>query len=220
MGQSPFFYYNPDPSPENRQHGHFTPHPHGLQTPTQEVPPFTSNMVFGRPSSSDSQTSYPSKPAYAAQALLTPVASPQPMYQKPTILVHQDSPYLYPLDTDCSDLRFAPSTPPLSSTGSAVSTPPSTCDILHTPMSGAFFASEGLEGVKQGCEEEVLNEILTGGDWNRAASPPMRPGTSMRFSVSYRRCLLRGCVFALSFGIFVSSNLCQCSSTLRVQARV
>lgn len=179
MGQSPFFYYNPDPSPENRQHGHFSPHPHGL--PNQPYIQrshdtfYPSNMMFNRPSSSSSQASYPSKVVYAPRALLTPVASPQPMYQKPTILIQQDSPYLHPLDTDFSDVRFAPATPPLSSSGSAISSPPSTCDILPTPVNGAFFNGEGLEGVKQGCEEEVFSEILAGGDWTRSGSPPMTP---------------------------------------------
>jgi len=181
MGQSsPFFYYNPDPSPENRQHGHFTPHPH-----SNLVQPFhpqaqemfcQSNMVFKRPSSSNSQ--YP-RTVYANQALMTPVASPQPMYQKPTILIQQqDSPYLHPLETDFSDLRYAPATPPLSSSGSSISSPPSTCDILPTPVNGVFFG-EGIEGVKQGCEEEVFSEILAGGDWQRSASPPMTPGEFM-----------------------------------------
>ena len=179
MGQSPFFYYNPDPTGENtRQHGHFTPHPHGKatqnfqpQTPDAFCPP---NMLFKRPSSSNS-TSYPQ--TVYANHMLTPVASPQPMYQKPTILIQeQNSPFLHPIDTDFTDMRFAPATPPLSSTGSNISSPPSTCDILPTPVNGAFFHGEGIEGVKQGCEEEVFSEILAAGaDW-RSTSPPMTPG--------------------------------------------
>jgi hypothetical protein len=178
MGQSPFFYYNPDPTGENtRQHGHFTPHPHGQQTQTfqsqNQDAYYSPNMLFKRPSSSNSQTSYP-QTAYANH-MLTPVASPQPMYQKPTILIQpQDSPYLHPIDTDFSDLRFTPATPPLSSSGSNISSPPSTCDFLPTPV-GAFFPGEAIEGVKQGCEEEVFSEILAAGaDW-RSASPPMTP---------------------------------------------
>jgi hypothetical protein len=181
MSQSPFFYYNPDPTGENaRQHGHFTPHPHGQ--PAQAFHPQTpeafcsSNMIFQRPSSANS--SYPHT-AYANH-MLTPVASPQPMYQKPTILIQeQHSPYLHPIDTDFSDLRFIPATPPLSSSGSIISSPPSTCDFLPTPVNGAFFPIEGMEGVKQGCEGEVFSEILAAGvDW-RSASPPMTPGTSL-----------------------------------------
>ncbi|KAF2015898.1 hypothetical protein BU24DRAFT_462120 [Aaosphaeria arxii CBS 175.79] len=180
MGQSPFFYYNPDPTGENaRQHGHFTPHhPHGKaaqnfqpQTPDAFCPP---NMLFNRPSSSNSHVAYPH--AVYANHMLTPVASPQPMYQKPTILIQeQNSPFLHPIDTDFTDMRFAPATPPLSSNGSNISSPPSTCDILPTPVNGAFFHGEGIEGVKQGCESEVFSEILAAGaDW-RSTSPPMTP---------------------------------------------
>ncbi|KAF2003390.1 hypothetical protein P154DRAFT_543801 [Amniculicola lignicola CBS 123094] len=172
MGQSPFFYYNPDPSPENhRQHGHFTPHPQGqqlFQAQHQDAycPP---HMLSKRPSSSNSQ--YPQ--TVYANHMLTPVASPQPMYQKPTILIQpQESPYLYPIDTDFKD--YAPATPPLSSSGSSVSSPPSSCDFLPTPVN-AFFPGEGIEGVKQGCEGEVFSEILAAGaDW-RSTSPPMTP---------------------------------------------
>jgi DNA-directed RNA polymerase subunit RPC12/RpoP len=163
--QSPFFYYNPDPQGENtRQHGHFTPHPSGQSTFQPQ------NMYFQRPSSAHSHMSYP-QTAYASQ-MLTPVASPQPMYQKPTILIQpQDSPYLRPIDTDFS---YAPATPPLSSTGSNVSSPPSVCDILPTPVNG-FFPGEGIEGVKQGCEEEVFSELLSAGIEWRSATPPMTP---------------------------------------------
>jgi len=162
--QSSFFYYNPDPQGENnRQHGHFTPHPSG-QTTFQPQ-----NMYFQRPSSAHSHISYP-QTAYASQ-MLTPVASPQPMYQKPTILIQpQDSPFLRPIDTDFS---YAPATPPLSSTGS-VSSPPSVCDILPTPVNG-FFLGESIEGVKQGCEEEVFSELLSAGIEWRSATPPMTP---------------------------------------------
>ncbi|RYN61598.1 hypothetical protein AA0118_g5672 [Alternaria tenuissima] len=163
--QSPFFYYNPDPQGENtRQHGHFTPHPSGQATFQAQ------NMYYQRPTSACSQMSYP-QTAYANQ-MLTPVASPQPMYQKPTILIQpQDSPYLHPIDTDYS---FSPATPPLSSCGSNTSSPPSSCDVLPTPMHD-MFSGEGIEGVKQGCEGEVFSELLSAGlEW-RSASPPMTP---------------------------------------------
>ncbi|KAF1845667.1 uncharacterized protein K460DRAFT_112788 [Cucurbitaria berberidis CBS 394.84] len=163
--QSPFFYYNPDPQGENtRQHGHFTPHPSGQSTFQPQ------NMYLQRPSSANSQLSYP-QTAYANQ-MLTPVASPQPQYQKPTILIQpQDSPYLHPLDTDYS---FVPATPPLSSSGSSTSSPPSSYDVLPTPLND-FFPGEGIEGVKQGCEGEVFAEILSAGlEW-RSTTPPMTP---------------------------------------------
>lgn len=163
--QSPFFYYNPDPHGENtRQHGHFTPHPSGQSTFQPQ------NMYYQRPTSANSQMSYP-QTAYANQ-MLTPVASPQPMYQKPTILIQpQDSPYLHPLDTDYS---FSPATPPLSSCGSSISSPPSSYDVLPTPLHD-MFPGEGIEGVKQGCEGEVFSEILSAGlEW-RSTTPPMTP---------------------------------------------
>lgn len=170
MSQSHFFYYNPDAAEKNtRQHGHFTAHPSG-QSPQTFAP---QHLVVQRPSSSNSQAPYPQM-SYASQ-MLTPVASPQPMYQKPAILFQsQDSPFLHPIDTDFSDMRFAPATPPLSSSGSNISSPPSTCDVLPTPVN-AFFPSEGIEGVKQGCEEEVFSEILASGVEWRSASPPMTP---------------------------------------------
>lgn len=169
MGQSPFFYYNPDPNGENaRQHGHFTPHPHGQQT-----------QAFQQQAVSFPQTAY-------ANHMLTPVASPQPMYQKPTILIQeQNSPFLHPIDTDFSDLRFAPATPPLSSSGSNVSSPPSTCEFLPTPVNGAFFHGEVIEGVKQGCEDEVFSEILAAGAEWRSASPPMTPGKQLWFFLMF-----------------------------------
>jgi 5-methylcytosine-specific restriction endonuclease McrA len=174
MGQSPFFYYNPDPSAENpRQHGHFTPQPYGQQAfqAQQQDALYPPHMMMKRPSSSNSMNGYP-QTAYANH-MLTPVASPQPMYQKPTILIQeQNSPYLHPIDTDFTDVRFAPATPPLSSSGSNISSPPSTCEFLPTPVNGLF---EGIEGVKQGCEEEVFSEILAAGAEWRSASPPMTP---------------------------------------------
>jgi C2H2 transcription facotor len=172
--QAPFFYYNPDPSPENRQHGHFTPHPHGLPMPVpgQEAMPIYAQNMYQRPSSSCSQVPYPPMPHQYAPHMMTPVQSPQPVYQKPTILVQQDSPYLIPLDTDC----YAPSTPPLSSSGSAISSPPCSAELLPTPVNGGF-AAHVFDGIKVGCEEEVFSEILAGEDWSRTASPPMTPGT-------------------------------------------
>src|SRR5690349_21792970 len=83
---APFFYYNPEPQGERTtQHGHFTPQPASQQT-------LQPQMYYQRPSSAQSM-SYP-QTAYANQ-MMTPVASPQPMYQKPAIFVHpQDSPFL------------------------------------------------------------------------------------------------------------------------------
>lgn len=185
LSQSPFFYYNPDPNPDHRQHGHFSPHPNALpsnaqyqqfQQPmsnTENSMPFPPHMIYSRPSSSSSQAPVQSKSSYSTLMALTPMASPRPLYQKPAILIQ-------PLDTECagSDLYLYPSTPPLSSSGSAISSPPSSSGVLQTPINNVFFGREIFEGVKEGCEGDVQSEILAGGDWTRSCSPPMTPGKS------------------------------------------
>ncbi|KAI9750427.1 MAG: hypothetical protein M4579_006482 [Chaenotheca gracillima] len=179
VGQSPFFYYTPDPNADHRQHGHFSPHPNGVST-SQMAPVTTlpSNGGTSRPSSSSSQGQLRNKSALnAVRSSMTPVASPQPMYQKPTILIQEESSRFLALDTDCvgSEMSFFPSTPPLSSSGSAINSPPSTCGVLPTPINGnVFFGLEALDGVKHGCESEVQSENLAG-DWARMGSPPLTP---------------------------------------------
>ncbi|KAL2351814.1 hypothetical protein BJ546DRAFT_1029082 [Cryomyces antarcticus] len=182
QAQSPFFYYNPDPNPENRQHGHFSPHPHGLphvpQSHGQDYQTaFPTNIAYQRPKSAGSHPLYQPIPTYMTQAMITPVASPRPAYQKPTILIQQQSPYLFPLDTECSDLHFVPATPTLSTSGSfcSMDSPPSTCEMVPPPVNGVFLNGTSFEGVKEGCEKGVFSEILAGGDWSRACSPPMTP---------------------------------------------
>jgi hypothetical protein len=186
LAQSPFFYYTPDPQADNRQHGHFSQQPHGLPYPPhhgmpgqEQVALYSPNGYQQRPSSASSQVQYHQQMQhhYGTQPLMTPVHSPQPMYQKPTIHVQQDSPYILQLDTDC----YAPSTPPLSTSGSAVSSPPCTAEILPTPVNHTFYGQPGLEMMKGGCEEETFSEILTGDNWNNGVSPPMTPGTFLFF---------------------------------------
>ncbi|MBE7180270.1 MAG: hypothetical protein INR71_03515 [Terriglobus roseus] len=175
-GPSPFFYYHPEAQQEARPQGHFAPQPQNVRYVHQDqymhheqmMPLYAPSMQYQKPHASQQ---YQQMAAYSPQPLMTPVASPQPLIQKPTILVQQESPYLFPLDTDC----YTPSTPPLSSSGSAISSPPSTCDILPTPVH-SFSQGECLEGVKQGCEEEVYSEILAGGQFTGPASPAMTPG--------------------------------------------
>ncbi|KAF2433409.1 hypothetical protein EJ08DRAFT_647436 [Tothia fuscella] len=179
--QAPFFYYNPDPHADNRQHGHFSqqpqqqPHGHPY-SPQHAIPSQEQVAMYSYHGPSSACT--PQMPQYhqqmhhyGPQPLMTPVQSPQPMCQKPTILVQQDSPYLFPLDTDC----YAPSTPPLSTSGSAVSSPPSTAEILPTPVSNRFYGQAGLEMMKAEHGEEVYPEILAGENWHHAVSPPMTP---------------------------------------------
>ncbi|KAH8700266.1 hypothetical protein BGW36DRAFT_395395 [Talaromyces proteolyticus] len=109
---------------------------------------------------------------------MTPIASPQPMHLQPSIMVQQqDSRALLPLDTRFvnADFYAFPSTPPLSSSGSTISSPPSTCGMVHTPVNGSFSGLENMEGVKQGCESDVHAEILAKPDWGRSNSPPLTP---------------------------------------------
>lgn len=171
FGQQPFYYYNPET--DSRQHGQFTPQPHGLPYPPQHMQP--QQMVMYAPSSYERPQSASPRAHYVQSSqsqyqhpLMTPVHSPQPMYQKPQIVLQQDSPYLFALDTD----RYAPSTPPLSASGSAGSSPPSTTEILPTPVYSTFH-SQSLDA-KPGREQE-FSEMLALENWN-AASPPMTPG--------------------------------------------
>ena len=182
MAQSPFFYYSPNPSPENRQHGHFTPHPHGL--PMAVVPSSPEHMMayhphmYQRPQSAGIPLQYQHVPAYMSQAMLTPAASPRAQHHKPTIFLHQESHGLVPLDTECRG--YFPATPTLSASGSfsSMDSPPSTSGIIPTPVNGVFFPRPhltGFQAVKEGCEEEVFTEVLSAGGWTRPGSPPMTP---------------------------------------------
>ncbi|KAL8700520.1 MAG: hypothetical protein Q9224_000925 [Gallowayella concinna] len=182
LGQSPFFYYNPEP-------GHFSPHPSAnYEAPHMQHFPqqmyhsdmmalgHSHNMVYGRPRSSGSPVYLPPKTAMALQPFNTPLASPRPLHQRPAFLYHNDALPLS-LNTECQtpDLYVYPSTPPLSVSASTVSSPPSTCGVLPTPVAGGCLPLENLEGVKEGCQGEVQSEILAGGDWTRCGSPPMTP---------------------------------------------
>lgn len=178
IGQSPFFYYNPDPKPDNRQHGHFSPHPSvQLQNFHQHMQPMPSTPTYSTPTSSSSQQTMPMKMFNSSmQASMTPMASPQPMYQKPSVLIHDHNSRLNDYETVDMDAYYFPSTPPLSSPGSSADSP-SSYDILPTPSdnTSSFFGIENFEGVKEGCQGEVLSENLAGLDWARCGSPPMTP---------------------------------------------
>lgn len=191
-----FFYYNPDPNPENRHHGHFIPHPqaqshhphhaytpHTMQQPMQMFPqvpvlpstPLPSTPVFSRPSSSCSQPPMPQQAKHsftsAPQQVLTPQASPVRMHQalhRPTIVLDMDK-------FDPADHMCYPQTPPLSSAGSVMGSPGG-CDMLATPLNPMF---SGLEGTAMCVKEEVDTlpiEQFPALDWDDCASPPMTPG--------------------------------------------
>lgn len=182
QGQVPFFYYTPQPDAQN---GHFTPHPNELQGYTSQgaayrnyhhSPVYSQGAFYHQPIHSP----VPPQTPYHASGNMPPLASPQPIHGKPTIIIQgSHSPALMPLDTSCAGpdmYHYFPSTPPLSATGSAISSPPSSCGILPTPVAGQFFTMDHFEGVKAGFESDVHSEILAQADWNRCGSPAMTPG--------------------------------------------
>ncbi|KAL5333545.1 hypothetical protein BJX70DRAFT_57119 [Aspergillus crustosus] len=114
--------------------------------------------------------------AFRGAMNMTPIASPQPSNLKAGLAMH-GSLALMPIDTRfvSSDYYAFPSTPPLSTAGSSVSSPPSSIGSIHTPVNDSFFTFEKVEGVKEGCEGDVHAEILANIDWQRSASPTMTP---------------------------------------------
>ncbi|KAK0613003.1 hypothetical protein B0T17DRAFT_498765 [Bombardia bombarda] len=194
QGMAPaFYYYSPDPNPnsENRQQGHFTSHPgfqhphhpqhqHQLQHQHQHrmpmfpvVPTLPSTPIYSRRSSSSSQPPMHSK-TYTGMSGVpsmpsTSVTSPQPMIHRPTIMLETSD------LGDASGLYY-PSTPPLSSSGSAISSPGS-CDMLQTPLNPMFSGLDGMHGLP-GKEVRIVDcqlDNFAGLDWQRCASPPMTP---------------------------------------------
>ena len=184
MGQPSFFYYSPDPKADHRQPGYYTPQPNAVhdgmamhhyqqQLYHPEIMMPGQYPVYTAVSSSGPHMYHPQKSMLA-------MASPRPVQQKPAFLYQYEGQQLS-VDTECNapDLHVYPSTPPLSFSGSASSSPPSTCGVLPTPVTGSYMGLENnLEGVKEGCQRDVQSEILAGGDWTRCCSPPLTPGTS------------------------------------------
>lgn len=190
IGQSHFFYYNPAPTQDNHQNSHFLPDPNGsamAQPPSRVVPSHGAHVypgsMFSEPQSLGSPIAYPARSIYYADSRLTPTVSPRPTYQKPAGLgqSHQHSQYLLPLDTSCVDLSYAPSTPPLSSSsGSASSSPPLSCEILPTPVNGLYSAHQGgFDILVKESEEAAIFDVLAANDWVNSASPPPTPEDSL-----------------------------------------
>ncbi|KAI1341551.1 hypothetical protein F5Y15DRAFT_359773 [Xylariaceae sp. FL0016] len=176
MGPAPFFYYTPDPSPENRQHGHFSQHP-GFQQMQQQmypiVPTLPSTPIYSRPNSSCSQHAMPAKVFNAVPSNVTPMSSPQAA-QRPAIMI-QGHPAKLMLETDLSDNEafYYPATPPLSTSGSSMGSPSNSYDVLATPLNPMFSGLDGCELVKP--EVESMPENLENLDWSSCGSPPLTP---------------------------------------------
>lgn len=176
MIPAPFYYYNPDPNAETRQHGHFSQHPSLQQMPMYPVvPTLPSTPVYSRPSSSCSQPGMQHqqpKMLSSIPANLTPMASPQMAHSRPTIMLQNCAAKLM-LETDMYDNEFYPATPALSTTGSTVGSPGSSNDMLATPLNPMFSGLDGYENVKADVESLPEMDVL---DWSSATSPPMTPG--------------------------------------------
>ncbi|EAW10374.1 putative C2H2 transcription factor (Seb1) [Aspergillus clavatus NRRL 1] len=184
QGQPSFAYYTTNDSQSRQQH--FTSHPSEMQAFYGQMQPYPQQQQ--QTCMPDQQSIYAAQPmlnmhqmatanAFRGALSMTPIVSPQPTHLKPTIIVQQDSPMLMPLDTRfvSSDYYAFPSTPPLSTSGSTISSPPSSGRSLHTPINDCFFSFEKVEGVKEGCESDVHSELLANADWSRSDSPPLTP---------------------------------------------
>lgn len=186
MGPTPFFYYTPDPNPENRHHGHFSQQQPSFQQMQQQqvfpvVPTLPSTPIYSRPNSSCSQQPMSTKIFNSVPSNMTPMASPQAT-QRPGILVQGNHPSKLMLETELCDNDgfYYPATPPLSTSGSSMGSPCNTNDMLATPLNPMFSGLDGCEMVKP--EVEAPPENLENLDWASCGSPPLTPG---RFGFSF-----------------------------------
>ncbi|GAB7349480.1 hypothetical protein MBLNU459_g0192t1 [Dothideomycetes sp. NU459] len=165
---SPFYFYQPE-AEKTRTYNQYSNLP---QQADYFSSPCSSNMLYSRPSSAAPQMLY--QPQYISQAMLTPAASPKSMHQKPTILVQQEMPYLMSMDGECNDYKYGPATPTLSATGSysSVDSPQSAYPLMPTPGAELFLS---FDSIKEGCEEQIFSEVLTGNEWSKSGSPPLTP---------------------------------------------
>ncbi|OAQ84437.1 cutinase g-box binding protein [Purpureocillium lilacinum] len=122
------------------------------------VPTLPSTPIYSRPGSSS--CSHPPTLLSNGPSVMPSMGSPSLVHHKPAIM----------LETEFNDNPYFPSTPPLSTSGSAIGSPKS-CDVLQTPMNPMFSGLDGLAGIKAGLEP-VENLVL---DWSSSGSPPMTP---------------------------------------------
>ncbi len=129
------------------------------------VPTLPSTPIYSRPNSSCSQ---PAPRAFTSLASMTPMVSSQPLgHPKPTINTEF-------CDTDGG---YYPSTPPLSTSGSVISSPGS-CEMLATPMNPMFSGLDGFQAVKEEpYDADSQTEKFPVLDWSSCASPQLQPGT-------------------------------------------
>lgn len=191
MVPAPFYYYNPEPTLDNRQHGQFSQQPTMQQMPFYPaVPTLPSTPVYSRPSSSSSQPAMHPKMLSAIPSNLTPMASPQMSYQRPTIMLQNCGTKLM-LETEIyDDNGYYPATPALSASGSNIGSPGSSQDMLSTPLNPMFSGLDGYENIKP--DVELMPEALEGLDWSNCASPPRTPGKYKMTTIPITSCCGRG----------------------------
>lgn len=179
--QPSWFVYQPANDPQHRQHGHFMPSPSEQQVYNGHMQ-YQHSMPYQQPYMQHPMQNYqqPLHPRHAFHGSManTPMASPQPRQLKPSMAFKQDTSSLRPLDTNvyCIASSYSPSTPPLSTSGSTISSPPSSSMPLPTPVDGPYFGFQPYEVVKECREAEPCAESFANGDWSRSDSPPMTPG--------------------------------------------
>lgn len=180
--QSPFLFYNPGPYHPQGHHAHFTPHPQQqpYHAPVHFHPdmikPMPHPMYFHQPPplpqhSMEIPAYMYQHSAYPHGHMLTPVASPQPIYPKPSIVIETQAPRYYHHELDSG-----PSTPPLSSSCSSAGSP-SPRSMLPTPANepATYGFPSMTPGFKQGHEMQSLTLL---GESDEIVSPQLRPGMS------------------------------------------
>ncbi|KAI1312382.1 hypothetical protein F5Y03DRAFT_390729 [Xylaria venustula] len=163
MGQASFFYYTPDPNPENRQHGHFSQHPAFQQMQQQMypiVPTLPSTPIYSRPNSSSSQV-MPAKVFAPVPSNVTP--------QRPNgFVINHPGKLMLETDICDNDAFYYPATPPLSTSGSSMGSPAHMQDMLSTPLNPMFSGLDGCEMIKA---EDETSQTLENIDWTNYHSP-------------------------------------------------
>lgn len=172
MPSAAFFYYSsPESQQDSRQTSQFTPRQYQQQYQyqrqmamqmgmvKQQMPP---QYIYCPPHSQNMAA-----PMYTPQ-MLTPVASPYGVAGRQSYFVEQhSSPATYGLEQE-----IGPTTPPLSVSGSATSSPPNTFSMLPTPVNAQY-----LDHLDHKYENGVFPETHASQAWDMQ-SPPLSPGES------------------------------------------
>ncbi|KAI1821735.1 hypothetical protein F4861DRAFT_532734 [Xylaria intraflava] len=168
MGHAPFFYYTSDPSVEPRQHGHFTQHPSFQQMPHHMypiVPTVPSTPIYSRPNSSCSQQAVP--------AAMFTIPSNVPLQRTNSFVASHPGKLMLETDVCDGDSFYYPATPPLSTSGSSMGSPPHMQDVLSTPLNPMFSGLDACEMIK--ADEEAGKLSLEHMEWPPYGTPPVSP---------------------------------------------